>query len=98
MSISLKFEPRDIWIGLFWDKRRDGLHVYVCPIPLVVIHWHRKRKGCGRCVACYPEWRGMYLCETCGNKRCPHATDCQYVCTGSNEPGQRGSRYARWKS
>ena len=35
----------------------------------------------------------MILCPTCGNKRCPHATDHNLECTGSNEPGQEGSRY-----
>jgi hypothetical protein len=35
----------------------------------------------------------MFLCDTCGNKRCPHATDHEFKCTGSNEPGQKGSRY-----
>lgn len=35
----------------------------------------------------------MFLCETCGNKRCPQAADHRNVCTGSNEPGQPGSLY-----
>ena len=35
----------------------------------------------------------MVLCPTCGNKRCPHATDHRHGCTGSNEPGQAGSVY-----
>lgn len=35
----------------------------------------------------------MFLCPTCGNKRCPHATDHRLACTGSNEPGQEGSSY-----
>lgn len=35
----------------------------------------------------------MILCPTCGNKRCPKATDHRLDCTGSNEPGQAGSRY-----
>jgi hypothetical protein len=35
----------------------------------------------------------MIVCETCGNKRCPHGTDCDLPCTGSNEPGQQGSIY-----
>ena len=35
----------------------------------------------------------MKLCFLCGNKRCPHATDSELACTGSNEPGQIGSRY-----
>lgn len=50
---------------------------------------------------CYTCWRArnptafrhMILCPSCGNKRCPHATDHTYACTGSNEPGQPGSAY-----
>lgn len=37
--------------------------------------------------------RRMILCQLCGNKRCPHATDHSYDCTNSNEPGQKGSIY-----
>jgi hypothetical protein len=33
------------------------------------------------------------VCKTCGNKRCPKATDCSLACTNSNEPGQEGSIY-----
>lgn len=36
-------------------------------------------------------WR--YMCEICGNKRCPHHSDHELYCTGSNEPGQPGSVY-----
>jgi hypothetical protein len=35
----------------------------------------------------------MILCPTCGNKRCPKATDHALACTRSNEPGQAGSVY-----
>jgi hypothetical protein len=35
----------------------------------------------------------MFCCDTCGNKRCPHSDDHRNACTGSNEPGQVGSRY-----
>ena len=35
----------------------------------------------------------MIVCATCGNKRCPHATDHRHACTGSNELGQKGSAY-----
>lgn len=38
----------------------------------------------------------MFLCPTCGNKRCPHATDHREPCSGSNEPGQLGSHYGVW--
>lgn len=33
------------------------------------------------------------VCKTCGNKRCPKATDCSLECTGSNDSGQEGSIY-----
>ncbi|MBL3825141.1 MULTISPECIES: hypothetical protein [unclassified Marinobacter] len=33
------------------------------------------------------------VCPECGNKRCPRATHHDNACTGSNEPGQEGSRY-----
>lgn len=40
------------------------------------------------------EMTRMICCETCGNKRCPHATDHRHPCTGSNNPGQPGSAYS----
>lgn len=40
-----------------------------------------------------PRMNRMFLCETCGNKRCPRAADHRHACTGSNEPGQPGSLY-----
>lgn len=61
--------------------------------------------NCGRCHTCLDDVRNewgipitatrMVLCKTCGNKRCPHATDHRHVCTNSNEPGQYGSIYGR---
>lgn len=41
-----------------------------------------------------PTFGFRYACELCGNKRCPHHTDHDLACTGSNEPGQPGSAYA----
>lgn len=32
--------------------------------------------------------RRMVVCSICGNKRCPHAQDHRYACTGSNETNQ----------
>lgn len=45
MKIVLKVEPRDLWVGVFWDRRTDGLHVYVCLVPCIVLH------------ALLPRWR-----------------------------------------
>lgn len=39
-------------------------------------------------------WHGrvhFIVCDECGNKRCPKATNCLQACTGSNAPGQAGS-------
>lgn len=44
-SFTAKLEPRDAWVGLFWDRRGDGFHVYVCPVPFVVFHAHRRHTG-----------------------------------------------------
>jgi len=33
------------------------------------------------------------VCPDCGNKRCPRATNHELECSGSNEPGQKGSIY-----
>jgi len=42
-------------------------------------------------------WKKTYttfiVCPDCGNKRCPKSTDHNLACTGSNNPGQPGSRY-----
>lgn len=35
----------------------------------------------------------MITCKTCGNKRCPKASDHTLECTNSNDPGQAGSIY-----
>ncbi len=42
--MTIKFEPRDVWVGWFWDRRADGTHHYVCPIPCVVIHWVKPKR------------------------------------------------------
>ena len=40
------------------------------------------------------ETQQMIVCQICGNKRCPHATDHRHTCTSSNDNGQLGSIYA----
>lgn len=49
---------------------------------------------CETCDAAANGWRiKMALCPQCGNKRCPRATHHDNACTGSNEPGQKGSSW-----
>lgn len=42
------------------------------------------------------QFLGMRVCESCGNKRCPHAVDLQFRCTGSNAPGQTVAERLGW--
>ncbi len=32
------FEPRDIWIGIFWRHTEIALHFYICVLPLIPFH------------------------------------------------------------
>lgn len=52
--------------------------------------------NCRRCIRERADPNAMVVfvtCKTCGNKRCPRANDHRHACTGSNEPGQKGSDY-----
>lgn len=33
-----QFEPRDLWIGLFWRRTEIALHLYICFVPLFPLH------------------------------------------------------------
>jgi hypothetical protein len=37
MRLSAKIEPRDAWIGLFWDRKPEGLQIVVCPVPFLAV-------------------------------------------------------------
>lgn len=37
ISISLLFEPRDLWVGVYWDKGVSSLLVYICLVPVLPI-------------------------------------------------------------
>lgn len=48
--------------------------------------------GCHKCIQERDEVAiHMVVCPTCGNKRCPKASNHELACTNSNEPGQTGS-------
>jgi hypothetical protein len=37
----MKFEPRDCWMGLFWDwgYKGNGMHIYICILPCFPFHF-----------------------------------------------------------
>jgi hypothetical protein len=42
MSICIKFNPHDIWIGIYWRRStslwRQITDIYVCVLPMLPIH------------------------------------------------------------
>ena len=39
IKITFKFEPRDLWIGLYWNNLDSNeLNIYICVIPVFPIH------------------------------------------------------------
>lgn len=37
MSIRVKFEPRDVWIGVYWNREPNALKFYICFLPLLPV-------------------------------------------------------------
>lgn len=37
VALSISFEPRDIWIGVFWDRRSGVTQVFVCLVPCLPV-------------------------------------------------------------
>jgi len=56
-KLSMRLEPRDLWVGLFWDRKRDGLQIVVCPIPVLAI------------TLFIPKRPRLDPCEICGEER-----------------------------
>lgn len=46
-NLSVRIEPRDLWVGLFWTRKVFATHFYVCPLPCVVVHWTTGRLRVG---------------------------------------------------
>ena len=63
-----------------------------CPCYTCLNADYQSRENKDKLIFQHPVWM-MILCQKCGNKRCPHATDHNLECTESNEPGQEGSNY-----
>lgn len=38
LKAQFQFEPRDVWVGLFWRRTEIALHLYICILPLVPLH------------------------------------------------------------
>jgi hypothetical protein len=36
--VQFQWEPRDLWIGVFWRRTEIALHLYICLLPMVPLH------------------------------------------------------------
>ena len=41
--VRILFEPRDLWIGIYWRLTREfagmrSLHIYICLVPMLPLH------------------------------------------------------------
>jgi len=73
-----------------WVTNGDRLleaHAYNC-------QWQGFQAGRNAVIEEFFKMGRMILCEICGNKRCPHATNNENACTNSNDPGQPGSKFS----
>lgn len=43
LSIKLLWEPRDLWLGVYWTGTTDDMQVYICLLPCLPIRLHRVR-------------------------------------------------------
>jgi hypothetical protein len=46
-SVALEWNPRDLWVGVYWSRRVVGraasLHAWVCVVPCLPVHVHAFR-------------------------------------------------------
>jgi hypothetical protein len=88
-AVSMCWDPRPI--GVF-DSTQAATYVEGAVARVLSVRAAeaaRDEPDCG-CWECDVDEHGrrMFVCEVCGNKRCPHATDHRNSCTSSNDVGQ----------
>lgn len=50
-GLFLLFEPRDLWVGVFWNVDCTHGHIYACLLPClpILFSWVRGRRRGDRC-------------------------------------------------
>jgi hypothetical protein len=88
-----RYQPSDDFVASFY-KRTSWQEQLLSENHKALASISAGACGCHSCISGRNENAlHMVLCSICGNKRCPHANDHRNTCTGSNEPGQKGSAY-----
>lgn len=91
------------WLETQYDALPDGVDCVETIDSAILASKAESVKGDCACEACKPQATAftpenmrMIVCAICGNKRCPHATNHKNPCSGSNEPGQKGSSWENY--
>lgn len=45
LKVQVQWEPRDMWIGVFWRTTKVAVHVYACLLPCCPLHITWKRQA-----------------------------------------------------
>lgn len=62
MKAALEFKPVDLWVGVRWTRKPDGLHLFLCLIPMFPVHLVFTRRSAADACPHYWEW----MCTECG--------------------------------
>lgn len=44
LSACTVWEPRDLWVGVYWVKESNGLILFVCALPCLPLRLHFKKE------------------------------------------------------
>lgn len=39
MKVRLEFKPQDCWIGAYWGRYATHIHLWICILPMLPIHF-----------------------------------------------------------
>ena len=37
-QIALEYKLADMWVGMFWQRKEEALHIWLCIVPCLPIH------------------------------------------------------------
>jgi hypothetical protein len=38
MKMQIEFKLADMWVGAFWQRRGNTLHIWICILPCLPLH------------------------------------------------------------
>lgn len=47
ISARLEFKAADCWIGVYWTRQAEILHIWICLLPMLPLHLHISQNRTG---------------------------------------------------